>query len=72
MLLITFLMKYNFLNYIDEHKLFDFESKILLAISGGIDSVCLADLLVKSGYNIEFAHCNFNLRKLERGNDNVV
>ena len=64
-------MKYNFLNYIDEHKLFDFESKILLAISGGIDSVCLADLLVKSGYNIEFAHCNFNLRKLESDQDEI-
>ena len=64
-------MKNNFLNYIDYHKLFDFESKILLAISGGIDSVCLADLLVKSGYNIEFAHCNFNLRKLESDQDEV-
>ena len=64
-------MKNNFLNYIDEHKLFDIESKILLAISGGIDSVCLADLLVKSGYNIEFAHCNFNLRKLESDQDEI-
>ena len=64
-------MKNNFLNYIDEHKLFDFESKILLAISGGIDSVCLADLLLKSGYNIEFAHCNFNLRKLESDQDEI-
>ncbi len=64
-------MKNNFLNYIDDHKLFDFESKILLAISGGIDSVCLADLLVKSGYNIEFAHCNFNLRKLESDQDEI-
>jgi tRNA(Ile)-lysidine synthase len=64
-------MKNNFLNYIDEHKLFDFKSKILLAISGGIDSVCLADLLVKSGYNIEFAHCNFNLRKSESDQDEI-
>jgi len=64
-------MKNNFLNYIDEHKLFDLESKILLAISGGIDSVCLADLLVRSGYNIEFAHCNFNLRELESDQDKI-
>jgi tRNA(Ile)-lysidine synthase len=64
-------MKNNFLNYIEEHKLFDFESKILLAISGGIDSICLADLLVKSGYNIEFAHCNFNLRELESDQDEI-
>jgi tRNA(Ile)-lysidine synthase len=64
-------MKNNFLHYINEHKLFDFESKILLAISGGIDSVCLADLLVRGGYNIEFAHCNFKLRKLESDQDEV-
>jgi tRNA(Ile)-lysidine synthase len=40
-----------------------------LAISGGIDSICLADLLIRSGYNIEFAHCNFNLRGKESDED---
>ena len=56
-------MKNNFLHYIHEHKLFDTKSKILLAISGGIDSVCLADLLIRSGYNVEFADCNFKVRE---------
>ena len=64
-------MKNNFLHYIHEHKLFDNKSKILLAISGGIDSVCLADLLIRSGYNVEFAHCNFKLREEESDKDEI-
>ena len=57
------------LQYINENKLFDKNSKILLALSGGIDSVCLADLLFRLGYNMEFAHCNFNLRGQESEDD---
>ena len=62
-------MKSNFLEYIDHNYLFRKDSKIVLAISGGIDSICLADLLIRSGYNIEFAHCNFNLRGKESDED---
>ena len=64
-------MKNNFLHYIHEYKLFDTKSKILLAISGGIDSVCLADILIRSGYNVEFAHCNFKLREEESDQDEI-
>ena len=62
-------MKNKFLHYINEHKLFDTKSKILLAISGGIDSVCLANLLIRLEYNVELAHCNFKLRKEESDQD---
>ena len=37
-------------------------SKLLIAISGGIDSVVLAHLCYKLDLNIALAHCNFNLR----------
>ena len=36
--------------------------KILLAVSGGLDSMVLADLCLKSNFNISIAHCNFKLR----------
>ncbi len=51
--------------YIKEKKLFSKKDKLLLAISGGADSVCLFYILKKLGYNIELAHCNFQLRGRE-------
>lgn len=38
------------------------EAKILVAISGGVDSVVLTHLCHRSNLNIALAHCNFNLR----------
>ena len=34
----------------------------MIGLSGGIDSVVMLDLLVKSDYSCGIAHCNFNLR----------
>ena len=62
-------MKSRFLKYITKNSLFDKKSKILLALSGGIDSICLADLLVTLNYDVEFAHCNFQLRGIESNQD---
>ena len=62
-------MKNKFLKYINENHLITRDSKIILAISGGIDSVCLADLLIKLEYKVVFAHCNFKLRGKESDED---
>ncbi len=55
-------MLQRFENFILKHGLFGREDKLLLAFSGGADSVCLFHLLRKAGYDFNVAHCNFNLR----------
>jgi tRNA(Ile)-lysidine synthase len=51
-----------FQTFIKENKLFDSQHRILLAVSGGMDSVVMASLFAKSGYKFGIAHCNFQLR----------
>jgi len=55
--------------YINGHKLFTKDNNLLLAISGGADSVCLFFILKQLGYKFELAHCNFNLRGKESQED---
>ena len=51
-----------FREYISDNKMPGPGFKILLAVSGGIDSMVMADLFIKSGYKAGIAHCNFSLR----------
>ncbi len=57
--------------FIGQNNLFDAKHKILLAVSGGIDSVVMADLFQKSEYEFAMAHCNFCLRAEESDLDEV-
>ena len=43
---------------------FDFlkKSKLLVCLSGGVDSMVLIDLLRRLNYDVSVAHCNFKLR----------
>ena len=43
--------------------------KLLLAVSGGIDSIVLVQLFNQLGYEIAIAHCNFGLRGEESDGD---
>lgn len=42
---------------------------VLLAVSGGLDSVCMAGLFHLSGWPFAVAHCNFQLRGAESDGD---
>ncbi len=58
-------------SHIDKNFSFLKERKLLIAISGGIDSVVLTHLLHQLKYNISLAHCNFQLRGQESDLDEV-
>lgn len=51
-----------FQNHINERFSFLKSGKLLIAISGGIDSVVLTHLCHRLKLNISLVHCNFNLR----------
>ena len=58
-----------FKKFVEKSKLFKTNDKLLLAFSGGIDSVVLAHLLLTNNYHFELAHCNFQLRSSESERD---
>ena len=56
-------------HYIEDKNLFALNNKVLVALSGGADSVALLRVLVDLGYTCECAHCNFHLRGEEPNQD---
>ena len=44
-------------------------SKFLIALSGGVDSMVLANLFLNNNLSFSVAHCNFNLRDKESDDD---
>lgn len=55
--------------FIEKEDLFSKQDKILVALSGGADSVALTRILITLGYHCEVAHCNFELRGEESDRD---
>ena len=47
------------------------DKKLLIAISGGLDSVVLTELLHQLDYSISLAHCNFQLRDTDSNQDEI-
>ncbi|NNK71665.1 MAG: tRNA lysidine(34) synthetase TilS, partial [Flavobacteriaceae bacterium] len=58
-----------FKDHIEKQLPFLGDAKLLLAISGGLDSVVLSHLCMALDLNIALAHCNFNLRGEESDAD---
>lgn len=55
----------SFLKYVQQEELGSPNEKLLLGISGGIDSMVMLDLFKKADFNFSIAHCNFKLRNKE-------
>ena len=55
--------------YINRYHLIAEDEKVILALSGGIDSMVLMDLLLKAKVEFVAAHCNFHLRGEESNGD---
>lgn len=51
-----------FISHIRSKNLLDVQYRYLIAISGGVDSICLAHLMRQAAIPFELAHCNFGLR----------
>ncbi len=61
------LEKFN--EHIRLHQLFEKDDRLLLAVSGGLDSVVMLDLCIAAGFRVMLAHCNFQLRGTESDRD---
>jgi tRNA(Ile)-lysidine synthase len=62
-------VKQSFLTEIQQKKLCDSQDKVLLAVSGGIDSMVMLHLFKECGFTIGVAHANFQLRESESDGD---
>ena len=59
----------SFQRYIAENDLATHDDRILLTVSGGVDSMVMLSLFTRSGYRVGVAHCNFQLRGDESDED---
>jgi len=58
-----------FARFVEDNQLFSREDRILIAVSGGIDSIALVNLMQRYGVTFGIAHANFDLRKSESDED---
>lgn len=62
-------LRNRFQEYIEHNQLFDKKDRVLLAVSGGRDSMLMTYLFLQSGFTFSVAHCNFQLRGQESKKD---
>jgi tRNA(Ile)-lysidine synthase len=60
-----------FQEFVQREMLFTAKQRVLLAVSGGVDSVVMAELFHLARCNFAIAHCNFSLRGKESDDDEL-
>lgn len=62
-------MIHKFQSFIEQYNLCQKGQRVLLAVSGGVDSMVMVDLFNNAGFSFAIAHCNFGLRQDESEQD---
>ena len=62
---------HQFTHFFKQHDLLPPKAPLLLAVSGGIDSVVVCELCSQAGFPFAIAHCNFGLRGAESERDEL-
>lgn len=68
----TLLLLEEFERYVEQNHLFTHDDRLLLAVSGGVDSMVMMSLMAAAGYRFGVAHCNFQLRGDESDEDEML
>ena len=64
-------MKAAFQSFLEKEKLVSKEDRLVLAVSGGVDSMVMLELFRQTEYDFVVAHCNFKLRGDESDDDEL-